>query len=92
MGQAMVGVVGEWMGMRVVVDDGLPARPVRHDLPAVSFPIGWSSGHREWRRLVKERRKHARLVSTTDAVVIGGQTIIVTSEMWIKLIEEIERS
>lgn len=73
-------------GMRVVIDDNIPSIEVRHDLLEVRFDH--SSGHREWRRLVRERRKHARLITRRDAYVFGGHTIIMTSEAYKQLREE----
>ena len=65
--------------MRVVIDDNIPEREVRTDIHLVRFDH--SSKHREWKQLVRQRRKLSRLVTTRDAYIIGGDVIVMTSDV-----------
>lgn len=58
-------------GPEIIQTPYIQPTEVRHDIPLVRFPH--SANHREWKRLVRERRKLAKLITRQDALCIGNK-------------------
>lgn len=62
------------LGLRVIEDANVPLETYMHEIPEVRFAHG--ADHRAWKRLVRERRKHARPKTRSNALIIGGAVIL----------------
>lgn len=65
-------------GMRIIETPHISITEVRHDIPLIRFPH--SANHRESKRLVRERRKLAKLITRQDAYRTGN-IILMTPAM-----------
>lgn len=61
-------------GMPIIVDRFLRPEVVGYRVPDVAFRHG--RNHREWRRLVRERRKHARPIEIDPVYQMGGRLVM----------------
>ena len=67
-------VMGTFNGFQLIESPHIPLETYAHEIPEVRF--SHSSSHREWKRLVRERRKLAKAKTRRDVLVMGNKMFI----------------